>query len=95
MIFFTGVAPSSHWYEKGDEASPSIILASQARLVKTLITLESCYVFASNFEYFFSFFFFSFFLSFFFFSFFFFFFFIFIFFTFFYLFIYSFCLFLN
>ena len=31
---------SSHWYKKDDEASPNIILAGQALLVKMLITLE-------------------------------------------------------
>ena len=34
--------------KKGDEASPIIILAGQALLVKMLITLEPCYVFGSN-----------------------------------------------
>ena len=75
---------SSHWYEKkDDEASPSIILAGRALLVKMLITLEPRYALVQIlnnffffyiylFYYFFHFFFF-FFLSFFFFFFFFFF----------------------
>ena len=51
--------------KKGDEASPSIILAGRAILVKMLITLEPRYAFGSNYEYFFFYFFlFSFFLSF-------------------------------
>ena len=37
--------------KKGDEASPSIILAGQALLVKMLITLEPRGAFGSNFEY--------------------------------------------
>ena len=37
--------------KKGDEASPSIILADPAILVKMLITLEPCCAFGSNFEY--------------------------------------------
>ena len=41
---------SSHWYEKGDKASPSIILARRALFVKMLIILELCYAFGSNFE---------------------------------------------
>ena len=39
--------------KKGNEASTSIILAGRALLVKMLITLEPCYAFGSNFEYFF------------------------------------------
>ena len=39
---------SSHWYEKGDEASPSIILAGRALLVKMLITLVPHGIFGSN-----------------------------------------------
>ena len=35
----------------GDEASPSIILAGQALLVKMLIPLEPCGAFGSNFVY--------------------------------------------
>ena len=38
--------------KKGDEASPSIILAGQALLVKIVITLESHGIFGSNFVYF-------------------------------------------
>ena len=38
---------SSHWYEKGDEASPSIILAVRALLVKMLITLKPHGIFGS------------------------------------------------
>ena len=37
--------------KKGDEASPSIILAGPALLVKMVITLEPHYAFGSNFEY--------------------------------------------
>ena len=37
--------------KKCDEASPSIILASQAFLVKMLITLEPHGIFGSNFVY--------------------------------------------
>ena len=37
--------------KKGDEASPSIILAGQAFLVKMLITLEPHGIFGSNFVY--------------------------------------------
>ena len=37
--------------QKGDEASPSIILAGRALLVKMLITLEPRGAFGSNFEY--------------------------------------------
>ena len=49
--------------KKGDEASPSIILAGRALLMKMLITLEPDYAFGPNFEYFFFFlFFFNFFL---------------------------------
>ena len=40
---------SSHWYEKNDEASPSIILAGLALLVKMLITLEPHGIFGSYF----------------------------------------------
>ena len=42
--------------KKGDKASPSIILAGQALLVKMLITLEPHGIYGSNFEYFFIFF---------------------------------------
>ena len=37
--------------QKGDEASPSIILAGQALLVKMLINLEPHGIFGSNFVY--------------------------------------------
>ena len=37
--------------KKGDEASPSIILAGRALLVKMLINLEPHGIFASNFVY--------------------------------------------
>ena len=37
--------------QKGDEASPSIILAGRALLVKMLITLEPHGIFGSNFVY--------------------------------------------
>ena len=37
--------------KKGDKASPSIILAGRALLVKMLITLEPHYASGSNFEY--------------------------------------------
>ena len=37
--------------QKGDEASPSIILAGRALLVKMLITLELHGIFGSNFAY--------------------------------------------
>ena len=37
--------------KKGDEASPSIILAGRALLVKMLITLEPHGIFGSNFAY--------------------------------------------
>ena len=37
--------------KKGDEASPSIILAGRALLVKMLITLKPHGIFASNFVY--------------------------------------------
>ena len=43
---------SSHWYEKRDEAPPSISLAGRAILVKMLIALEPGNAFDSNFEYF-------------------------------------------
>ena len=39
--------------KKCEEASPSIILAGRALLVKMLITPEPRYAFGSNFEYFF------------------------------------------
>ena len=37
--------------KKGDKASPSIILAGQALLVKMLITLDPRGAYGSNFEY--------------------------------------------
>ena len=37
--------------KKGDEASPSIILASRALLVKMLITIKLDGIFGSNFAY--------------------------------------------
>ena len=37
--------------QKGDEASPSIILAGRALLVKMLITVEPHGIFGSNFVY--------------------------------------------
>ena len=37
--------------KKGDEASPSIILAGRALVVKMHITLEPCCAFGSKFEY--------------------------------------------
>ena len=40
-----------HWYEKNDEASPSIILASRALLVKLLIALDPLCIVGSNFVY--------------------------------------------
>ena len=42
---------SSHWYGEGDEASPSIICAGRALLVKMLITLEPHGKFGSNLVY--------------------------------------------
>ena len=42
---------SSHWYEKGEEASRSILLADRALLMKMLITLEPHGTFGSNFVY--------------------------------------------
>ena len=39
---------SSNWYEKGDEASPSIIPAGLGFLVKMLISLETFCAFGSN-----------------------------------------------
>ena len=40
MLLYLILTLSSHWYENGDEASPSIILAGRALLVKMLISLE-------------------------------------------------------
>ena len=42
---------SSHWKEKGDEASPNIIMAGPALFVKMLRTLELHGIFGSNFVY--------------------------------------------
>ena len=41
FVYLSILTLSSHRYEKGDEASTSIILAGQALLVKMLITLET------------------------------------------------------
>ena len=41
----------SHWHEQCDEASPSIILAGRASLVKMVITLEPHGIFGSNIAY--------------------------------------------
>ena len=51
FVYLCIVTLSSHWYEKGDEASPSIISDSQSFLVKMLITLEPHGTFGSNFVY--------------------------------------------
>ena len=51
FVYICILTLSSHWYEKGDKASPSIILAGQALLVKMLITLELHCIFGSNFVY--------------------------------------------
>ena len=50
FVFLCILTLSSHWYEKGDEASLSIILAGQALLVKILTTLtcKSYCAFGSN-----------------------------------------------
>ena len=40
FVYLCILTLSSLWYEKGDEASPSIILAGRALLVKKLITVE-------------------------------------------------------
>ena len=48
-MYFNIVQPPA--MQNGDEASPSIILAGQALLVKMLITLEPHGIFASNFVY--------------------------------------------
>ena len=52
-FFFAGyiLTLSSHWYEKNDKVSPSIILAGRALLLKMLITLEPDGIFGSNFVY--------------------------------------------
>ena len=54
FVYLCTLTLTSHWNEKCDEASPSIILADRAPLVKMLITLGLRYAFGSNFEYFFS-----------------------------------------
>ena len=41
FVYLSILTLSSHWYEKSDEASTSIILAGQALLVNMLITLET------------------------------------------------------
>ena len=41
FVYLSILTLSSHWYEKGDEASTSIILVGQALLVNMLITLET------------------------------------------------------
>ena len=52
FVYLCILTLSSRRYEKKcDEASPSIILAGQALLVKTLITLEPHGIFGSNFVY--------------------------------------------
>ena len=51
FVYLCILTLSSHWYEKGDEASPRIVLASRALLVKMLITLEPHGIFCSNFVY--------------------------------------------
>ena len=49
FVYLCILTLSSHWYEKGDKASPTIISDSQAVLVKMLITLEPHSIFGSNF----------------------------------------------
>ena len=51
FVYLCILTLSSHWYEKCDEASPSIVLAGQALFVKMLITLEPDVIFGSNFVY--------------------------------------------
>ena len=51
FVYLCILTLSSHLYEKYDEASPSIILAGQALLVKMLITFEPHGIFCSNFAY--------------------------------------------
>ena len=51
FVYLCILTLSSHWYEKCDKGSPSIILASRALLVKMLITLEPDSIFGSNFVY--------------------------------------------
>ena len=50
LVYFNSVQPLV-CKQKSDEASSSIILASQALLVKILITLEPRGAYGSNFEY--------------------------------------------
>ena len=49
FVHLCNLTLSSYWYEKGDESSPSIILAGRAILVKMLKTLEPDGIFGSNF----------------------------------------------
>ena len=49
FVYLCILTLSSHLYEKDDEASPSIILAGLALLVKMFITLEPHGIFGSNF----------------------------------------------
>ena len=49
QILYTNVCPATDM-RKGDEASPSIILAGRALLVKMLIPLEPRGAFGSTFE---------------------------------------------
>ena len=51
FVYLCILTLSSHWYEKSDEASPSINLAGRALLVKMLITREPDGIFGSNFVY--------------------------------------------
>ena len=51
FVYICILTLSSNWYEKVDGASPSIILANPALLVKMLITLERRGAYGSNFEY--------------------------------------------
>ena len=51
FVYLCVITLSNHKYEKGDKASPIIILAGGALLVKMLITLEPYGIFDSNFVY--------------------------------------------
>ena len=51
FVYLCILTLSSHWYEIGDKASPTIILVGRARLAKMLINLERRGAFGSNFEY--------------------------------------------
>ena len=51
FVYLYVLTLSSHWYEKCDEDSPSIILAGRAVLVNMLITLEQDGISGSNFVY--------------------------------------------